>query len=116
VRLQRGSVLRIDLDPSLGQEQRGIRPAVLVSDPAVTDHQRFPLLCVVPITSTEGQGALYPELAAGTSGLRKTSFAMVDQLRSVDKERVLRVYGRVTDEEMARIDDGIRLYLGLPTL
>lgn len=111
--LERGTVVLIDLDPTLGHEQRGMRPTVLVSDPAVIDDQRFPLLCVVPVTAVRGEGALYPQLAPGPSGLRKTSYAMIDQLRSVDKRRVRRVYGRLSDEEMVKIDEGLQLYLGL---
>lgn len=110
---ERGAILQVDFDPTLGHEQRGLRPAVLVSDPAVIGHQRFPLLCVVPVTSTEGQGALYPKLKPGANGLQKVSFAMVDQLRSVDKQRVRRVYGKLSDKELAAIDDGLRLYLAL---
>ena len=113
MRLERGAILQVDFNPTLGHEQRGIRPAVLISDPTVVDHQRFPLLCVIPITSTEGQGALYPKLSSGASGLRTTSFAMVDQLRSVDKQRVRRVYGRLSSAELGLIDEGLRLYLGL---
>lgn len=37
----------------------------------------------------------------------------MDQVRSVDKRWVVRAFGRVTREEMARIDEGLRLYLGL---
>jgi mRNA interferase MazF len=71
------------------------------------------MLCVVPITRTAGQGALYPLLRAGESGLRENSFALIDQLRSVDKRRVLRVYGRVSPTELNAIDMGLELYLGL---
>ena len=83
----RGTVILLSLDPTLGHEQRGVRPCVVVSDPEVVADQRFPLLCVVPLTGTPGVGALYPPLAAGASGLRKRSFALVDQLRSVDNAR-----------------------------
>ena len=75
----------VDLDPTLGREQRGLRPCVVVSDPEVASDQRFPLVCVVPITGTAGTGLLYPPLAPGPSGLAKQSFALIDQLRSVDK-------------------------------
>jgi len=110
---ERGAVVLVGLDPTLGHEQRGIRPAILVSDPAVLAEQRFPLLCVVPVTATAGEGALYPRLQPGPSGLRKASFAMIDQLRAIDKQRVGRVYGRLSEEELAAVDDGLRLYLGL---
>ena len=79
----------------------------------VAVQQRYPLVCVVPITGTSGAGALYPPLAPGPNGLRKRSFALVDQLRSIDKTRVRRIFGPVRKQEMEAIDLGLRLYLGL---
>jgi mRNA interferase MazF len=88
----------------------------VVSSPEVIADQRFPVMSVVPITGTPGEGALYPPLAPGASGLRQRSFALVDQLRSVDKSRVRRLLGRVSEPELAAIDEGLRLYLGLEAL
>jgi mRNA interferase MazF len=110
---ERGTVVLLALDPTVGHEQQGTRPCVIVSDPEVTEDQRFPMVCVVPLTGTAGEGALYPALAPGPSGLRKRSYALVDQLRSVDKRRVRAMFGRVDDGELAAIDMGLRLYLGL---
>ena len=113
MRLDRGTLVLVTLDPTLGHEQRGIRPCVVISDPDVTEDQRFPLLCVVPITGTSGEGALYPLLMPGESGLRKPSTALVDQVRSVDKRRIRRVFGQITPEALAAIDRGLLLFLGL---
>ena len=66
--LERGSVVLVDLEPTLGHEQQGTRPCVVVSDAAVNSNQRFPLIAVVPVTGTPAQGALYPTLAPGSSG------------------------------------------------
>jgi mRNA interferase MazF len=111
--LARGSVVLVDLEPTLGHEQRGVRPCVVVSDPEVAMTLRFPLVCVVPVTGTAGTGVLCPRLRSGESGLRKESFALVEQLRSIDKRRIRRVYGPVRAEELAAIDEGLALYLGL---
>jgi mRNA interferase MazF len=111
--LPRGSLVLVDLEPTRGHEQRSTRPGVVVSDPAVNDSQRFPLLAVVPITGTPAPGALYPPLAPGSNGLTKPSCALVDQLRSIDKQRICRQYGQVSEAELAAIDAGLRLYLGL---
>jgi mRNA interferase MazF len=113
VRLERGAVALVGLDPTIGHEQRGTRPCVIISDPDVTADQRFGLVAVVPVSGVGGEGALYPTLAPGRSGLRKRSFALVDQIRSVDKRRVNRVFGRVSPEELATIDMGLSLFLGL---
>lgn len=67
---------------------------MVVSAPEVIVEQRYPLFCVVPITGTPGEGALYPRLKPGASGLSKPSFALIDQLRSVDKSRVTRFLAR----------------------
>jgi mRNA interferase MazF len=103
----------VELDPTVGHEQRGLRPCIVVSDPDVTADQRFPLICVVPVTGTPGEGLLYPPLAPGRSGLAKRSFALVDQLRSVDKRRVRTLYGKLAPEEMAAVDEGLAVFLGL---
>jgi mRNA-degrading endonuclease toxin of MazEF toxin-antitoxin module len=67
----------------------------------------------VPVTGTAGEGALYPELAPGKSGLTKTSYALIDHLRSIDKRRIRRVFGPVAKDELAAVDQGLRLFLGL---
>ncbi len=103
----------VQLDPTMGHEQSGVRPCIAVSDPAVNADQRFPLIAVVPVTGTRGDGALYPELTPGTSGLTKTSYALIDHLRSIDKRRIRRLFGQVSSRELAAIDDGLELFLGL---
>ena len=113
MRIDRGTVLLVELDPTLGHEQRGVRPCIVVSDPAVTADQRFPLIAVVPVTGTAGTGALYPRLSPGKSGLLKPSYALVDQLRSIDKRRISRAFGKVEPAELSAIDEGLVLYLGL---
>jgi len=113
LRIERGTVLLLDLDPTQGREPRGLRPCVAVSDPDVASDQRFPLIAIVPLTGTAGVGALYPRLEPGASGLAKVSYALVDQIRSVDKRRVRRAYGRLTSHEIGAVDEGLRLFLGL---
>ena len=113
MKVERGSVVLIGLDPTRGQQQRGTRPCVVVSDSDVTSDQRFPLIAVVPISGTAAEGAFYPVLAPGRSGLRKTSHALVDQIRSVDKRRITSVFGKLPADEAAAIDEGLRLFLGL---
>ena len=113
MRLGRGAVVVVELDPTVGHEQRGVRPCVVVSDPDVIGDQRFPLICVVPISGTPGEGLLYPPLAPGKSGLAKKSFALIDHLRSIDKRRVRRVFGELPPEEIAAVDEGLAAFLGL---
>jgi len=109
----RGTIVLVELDPTVGHEQRGTRPCVAISDPAVNADQRFPLIAVVPVTGTPGEGTLYPELSPGKSGLTKTSYALIDHLRSIDKRRIRRLFGRITKDELSALDQGLALFLGL---
>jgi len=109
----RGTVVTLSLDPTVGSEQRGVRPCVIVSDPDVAGEQRYPLVAVVPLTRTPGEGALYPRLEPGDSGIRSVSFALVDQVRSVDKRRIRGIGHGVAPADMEAIDAGLRLFLGL---
>lgn len=114
--MERGTVVLVDLDPVVGHEQRGLRPCVVVSDPTVDAGLRFPVIAVVPVTRTAGVGGLYLSLSAGQSGLRQRSFALTDQVRSIDKRRVRRSWGRISRGELCAIDRGLRLFLGLGEL
>jgi mRNA interferase MazF len=106
-------VVVVEFNPTAGHEQHGVRPCVVVSDPDVVSDQRFPLVCVVPITGTAGEGLLYPPLAPGPSGLARKSFALIDHLRSIDKRRIRRVFGELAGEDIAAVDEGLAVFLGL---
>ena len=109
----RGTVVLAELDPTVGNEQRGIRPCIVVSDPDLIGDQRYPVVCVVPVTGTPGEGLLYPPLLPGASGLAKQSCALIDHVRSIDKRRVRRVFGVLAREELAAIDEGLAAFLSL---
>jgi PemK-like, MazF-like toxin of type II toxin-antitoxin system len=66
---------------------------------------------VVPVTGTPGEGLLYPALAPGQNGLAKRPFALTDQLRSIDKRRIRRVFGELAREETAAIDEGVAAFM-----
>ncbi len=113
MKLGRGAIVVVELDPTFGHEQHGVRPCIVVSDPDVISDQRFPLVCVVPVTGTPGERLLYPSVSPGQSGLAKKSFALIDHLRSIDKRRVRSVFGEIAREEIAVIDEGLAAFLGI---
>ena len=113
MRLGRGAVVVVEISPVIGHEQQGVRPCIVVSNPDVISDQRFPLVCVVPVTGTPGEGLLYPKLAPGPSGLANESFALIDHLRSVDKRRIRRVFGELAPEEIVAVDEGLAVFQGL---
>jgi mRNA interferase MazF len=115
--MRRGDIHAVDLDPVRGSEANKLRPAVIVSnDVANTTAGRLGrgVITVVPITSNIDR--VYPFqvlLSATTTGLGRDSKAQAEQIRSVAVERVGGRLGVVPSDTMLRIDDAIRLHLGL---
>lgn len=107
MKLNPGTIVLVEID------ERGLLPCIAVSDHAVNCDESFPLIAVVPVTAAPGEGALYPELVPGTSGLAQICYALVDHLGSVDKRRIRRVLGRVTSDELDGVYQGIDLFLGM---
>ena len=96
----RGEVWLINLDPTVGQEIRKTRPAVIVSDDSIGV---LPLKVIVPLTEWKDRYALAPWLVrvapASDNGLEKPSAADAFQVRSVAQQRFVRRLGRLTDAQ-----------------
>jgi mRNA interferase MazF len=96
-----------------GREQKGYRPVIVVGVPEVIGTPRYPMLLVIPLTTDRKQQwatecpTLYPVLAAGEGSLPTSSIALLDQVRSLDKTRVSRYIGTLTNEQYQPILNGL---------
>ncbi len=93
---RRGDVLLVELDPKLGSEIRKTRPCVVVSPDELNRHLRT--LIVAPMT-TGGQA--YPWRVA-CRFQQKDGFITLDQLRTIDRERVSRKLGRLAPPALGK--------------
>ena len=116
--LAAGDVLQVALGRVLpvGHEQAGLRPAVAVGLPPPP--LRYPVLLVVPLTTQHGAWAkanpqVYPQLPAGTGGLRAASVALCDQIQMCDARRVRGYLGRLDPASYAAVQIGVRRVLDL---
>jgi len=105
-------VWTIDLGESIGHEQGYRRPAVVLSVDRL-NNSRAGLLLVVPTTWAHRNLPSHIEVEPGSSGLRETSYAKVEDLRSVSVRRLERRCGTDTDAALHRISTAARLLLGL---
>lgn len=101
-RLRRGEVWLICLDPTVGAEIKKTRPCLIVSPPEINDHLRTAL--VAPLTS-KGFAAPFrlPVAFGGTSGL-----VLLDQLRAVDKARLVKRLGEIDEAALTATLDALR--------
>jgi len=90
----------LDFDPTKGSEQKGVRPALVVSNDSVNKH--LSVFTVIPFSSIKAGAKIYPtevELPASVTGLPKDSVAMLQQIRTIAVERIagMQKAGEVND-------------------
>lgn len=111
-RFRRGDVWTVNFEPVVGSEQGKARPAVIIQND-IGNHYS-PVLIVAALTS--GETARYDvqvEVKAPEGGLHQNSLVLLNQIRTVDKRRVGRFWGRLSTQTMRRVDEAIRISLGL---
>jgi mRNA interferase MazF len=105
--------VRIRLSPTEGTEQSGTRSALVISATLFNEHSQ--LLIVAPLTSRK-LDRIYPFevlLDPLECDLDVPSKAMLNQIRAVDKARVVGVFGIASRAAMAAVDEALRLTIGL---
>jgi len=84
----------VQLDPVAGHEQAGRRPVVVISRNAF-NASGWGLCVCVPLTTRHRRSPLHAEIEPPEGGIRATSYALVDQVRSLDRSRLVEQWGRV---------------------
>jgi mRNA interferase MazF len=109
----RGDVVRVRLDPVVGSEQAGERPALVLSPDLI--NERSPVILIAAITSQKTD-RVYPFEALiepPEGGLTQRSKVLLMQLRSVDKERLTGRYGTISKATMQRVENALKTATGL---
>ena len=113
--IERGDVLLVNLEPTIGSEQQGrSRPSLVVSPAALNDV--FCGVIVCPITDSRhlkrsDLGLTF--IPAGDGGLDKDSLVVVFQMRMIDKRRILRALGNITSAQMMEVNESLKAVLDL---
>ena len=110
---RRGDIVRVRLDPIVGSEQAGERPALVISPDVINEYS--PVLLVASITSQKTD-RIYPFEALiepPDGGLTLRSKVLLMHLRSIDKQRLSGRYGRVNDMTMQRVEEALKVATGL---
>jgi mRNA interferase MazF len=110
---RRGDIIRARLSPIEGSEQGGERPVLVVSPDLI--NQQSTIILVAAITSRKTD-RIYPFEALiepPEGGLTVRSKVMLLHVRSIDKRRITGRYGELSESVMARVDDALRISVGL---
>ncbi|MCO5171810.1 MAG: type II toxin-antitoxin system PemK/MazF family toxin [Planctomycetes bacterium] len=114
--MRRGEVHWAELTPRSGSEQQGRRPVVVVSNDGFNATPGWRSVIVVPVSTSAAQARRGPTavpLPAGAGGLATDSVALCHQVTTLDRAKLRRRLGRLADDLLAQVDDGLRAALDL---
>ncbi|MBK9167646.1 MAG: type II toxin-antitoxin system PemK/MazF family toxin [Bryobacterales bacterium] len=112
-RLKRGEIYLVDFDPTIGAEIRKTRPVLVIQNDI--GNENSPITIVAAITSKFDEPPYPTEVVMEPEecGLPLRSAIVLNQIRSIDRQRLVKRIGRASGRTMGRVDQAIRISLGL---
>ena len=111
--IKRGDIYYAELNPVIGSEQGGTRPVLIISNDIGNKHS--PTVIIAPITSRVHTKAKLPThtLIKDFDGLDKNSIILLEQIRTIDKQRLKQYLGMIPDNIVARVDKALAISVAL---
>lgn len=113
---RRGDVYLVSFNPTIGSEIKKTRPAVVVQNNVANHHSPITIVAAV---SSQFKVPPYPTdvvVDPREAGLKTKSAVLLNQIRSIDKRRLVKRLGSLKSSTMDRIDDALRISVGLARL
>ena len=107
----RGDIWLVDLNPGIGHEQKGKRPALIISDDFFNE-TRAGMVIVLPITSKDKGISLHVPLTPEKTRLDVKSYVKTEDIRAISKERLYKQIGKVDSPIMDKIGGILKMLLG----
>ncbi len=114
--VKRGDIYYANLSPVVGSEQGGHRPVLVLQNDIGNKYS--PTVIVAAITSQISKAKLptHIEVSSQEFNLEKDSVVLLEQLRTIDKRRLKEKITHLSDEVMQKVNEGLRISLGLISL
>ncbi len=111
--IKRGEIYYADLSPVIGSEQGGIRPVLIVQNDV--GNRYSPTVIAAAITSQRDKTKLPTHISVEASdcGLAKDSIVLLEQVRTIDKQRLKERMGSLDVASMGQVDKALSVSFGL---
>ena len=109
--VKRGEIYYADLSPVVGSEQDGTRPVLVIQND--TGNKFSPTTIVAAITSKSDKVKLPTHVIVHADGLEVESVVLLEQIRTIDKQRLIRYSGRLDKTAMGQVDHAIIVSFGI---
>jgi len=111
--IKRGDLFWVNLDPTRGSEQAGRRPVLVIQNDI--GNEVAPTTIIAPLT-TKSFSKEYPtnvHLPSGIGGLKSNSTILLSQIRTIDKSRLQKKIGHLSETYLEKVNRAIKISLGL---
>ena len=109
-RILRGDIRWADLNPVRGREQEGLRPVLIISHDIF--NERSGTVIAIALTSQPQRAGFPLTLELKTVNLPKQSWAKISQIRTLSVERIGKIIGKVSPEEIEQVIEGLNEIIG----
>jgi len=113
---KRGSVWLADLDPVIGSEEGKTRPVLVVQNDVANQYSPVVIVAAIPTSIGPKEYPTEVLVNAPEGGLRRDSVILLNQIRTIDKRRLIERWGDLGEETMKRVDRALEISLGLVPL
>ena len=96
------SIILVNLDPTVGSEIKKTRPCVVISPDEMNQHMQT--ITIAPMTS---QSRKYPTRVKVKHN-DQIGWVVIDQIRTIDKQRIIKILGELADKEIIEVKNTIR--------
>ncbi len=108
----RGDIFSVDFEPVRGSEQGKVRPALVIQND-IGNHYSPTVIVAAITTGNYSRFDVNVVIKAPEGGLANDSIILLNQIRTIDRARLSRYWGRVSPQTMEQVDEAIKISLGL---
>ncbi|MCA9766637.1 MAG: type II toxin-antitoxin system PemK/MazF family toxin [Carnobacterium sp.] len=111
--VRRGEIYYADLSPVVGSEQGGMRPVLIIQNNVGNHYSPTVIVAAITAKIQKAKMPTHVEISAEEFGLEKDSVVLLEQIRTIDKQRLKEKVTQLNEEIMKKINEALEISVGL---
>jgi mRNA interferase MazF len=112
-KIKRGDLFYADLSPVVGSEQGGMRPVLVIQNNIGNHYSPTVIIAAITAKISKPRMPTHVGIRGGEAGVGRNSVILMEQIRTIDKQRLHDKIGRLDDQKMKQVDEALKVSVGL---
>ena len=112
-KIRRGDLFYADLSPVVGSEQGGLRPVLVIQNNIGNHYSPTVIIAAITAKISKPKMPTHVGIKGGEQGVGRNSVILMEQIRTIDKQRLHDKIGRLDDQKMKQVDEALKVSIGL---